>query len=237
MNSRIVISNQADVHPQLLERLARYRGAAFQRPIPQRSREAFDAADELVRRSGKDLILDSGCGTGDSTVRLAALHPDCFVLGVDKSRERLRRGEHQHGLLQGENFACVRADLIDFWRLAHAGAWRLKYHFCLYPNPWPKAEHLVRRWHAHPVFSVVPQLGGRLEMRTNWRIYAAEFAISLALHGVRSNTEICDGAQQLTPFERKYAASGHKLYRLTADLDAAAAQENSGGQRRERTNT
>lgn len=233
MNSRNVISNQADVHPQLLERLARYRGAEFRRPIPQRSHDAFGAADELVRRSGKPLVLDSGCGTGDSTVRLAQLFPDCFVLGVDKSRERLRRGEHQHGLLSGENFACVRADLIDFWRLAHAGAWRLKYHFVLYPNPWPKAEHLVRRWHAHPVFSIVPQLGGRLEMRTNWRIYAAEFAISLALHGVRSNTDVCDGAEQLTPFERKYAASGHKLYRLTADLAAAAQQNSAGGQQEE----
>ena len=38
------------------------------------------------------LLLDSGCGTGDSTINIAKLHPDYMVLGIDKSSKRLLPG-------------------------------------------------------------------------------------------------------------------------------------------------
>jgi tRNA G46 methylase TrmB len=38
-----------------------------------------------------DLILDSGCGTGRSSILLGSLHPECIVIGVDRSLARLSK--------------------------------------------------------------------------------------------------------------------------------------------------
>ena len=48
------------------------------------------------------LLLDSCCGTGRSTWNLAALRPDAFVIGVDKSLVRLTRNAafREHASLQ-----------------------------------------------------------------------------------------------------------------------------------------
>ena len=118
----------------------------------------------------------------------------------------------------------MRAELASFWRLALKHGWRLQRHFLLYPNPWPKPGQLQRRWHAHPVFPQMLALGGILEMRCNWQIYAEEFRAALSL--IRSDADIrmesadsedsWDGVE--TPFGLKYGRSGHRLFRVIADL-------------------
>jgi len=115
----------------------------------------------------------------------------------------------------------LRAELATFWRLAVQAGWRLHRHFLLYPNPWPKPGHLRRRWHAHPVFPDLLQLGGRLELRSNWAVYAEEFAVAVnhAL-GTRVQPMRLAGSDDLSPFERKYRASGHALYSVALSLDA-----------------
>lgn len=159
------------------------------------------------------LVLDSGCGTGASTRWLAAANPGAMVIGVDKSADRLSR----HGE-QGPGYSLVRADLNDFWRLLRASEHRVSRHYLLYPNPWPKPRQLNKRWYASPAFPVILGLGGVLELRTNWSIYAEEFAAALALAGVASDVESFTPDEPICPFEDKYAASGQTLYRLIADL-------------------
>jgi hypothetical protein len=69
------------------------------------------------------------------------------------------------------------------------------------------------------VLPCIAALGGSVELRTNWRIYADEFALALGLAGARVDAcETVDAATPLTPFERKYAASGHELWRCTVVL-------------------
>ena len=58
------------------------------------------------------------------------------------------------------NAVLIRADLVDFWRLLADNGVRLARHYNLYPNPWPKIGHLARRWHGHPVFPALLELGG-----------------------------------------------------------------------------
>ena len=89
----------------------------------------------------------------------------------------------------------------------------------LYPNPWPKIGHLARRWHGHAVFPVWRELGGVVEVRSNWRVYIDEMARALELLGATS-IEAAGFATDdpMTPFEKKYLASGHALWRCTADL-------------------
>ncbi len=117
------------------------------------------------------------------------------------------------------NALLVRADLVDFWRLLAEHDIRLARHYNLYPNPWPKIGHLARRWHGHAVFPVWRELGGELECRSNWRIYIEEMAQALTLLSGRPViAEPYATDDPMTPFEKKYLASGHQLWRCRVSL-------------------
>ncbi len=179
-------------------------------PLHEPSIEAFGAAsDWLASHDPKremPVILDSGCGTGRSTRMLARAHPDCAVIGVDRSEIRLRRGGRARGEEEDQvppNALLVRAELATFWRLMRSAdvadergggagplaACRVRQHMLLYPNPYPKPTRLNKRWHAHPAFPLILAMGGGLEVRSNWRVYLEEFELA-----VRAVAEGCDAS-------------------------------------------
>ncbi|MCE5232322.1 MAG: methyltransferase domain-containing protein [Mizugakiibacter sp.] len=225
-NSRTVASVQQAPHPRLAASVRRHLETDWRRPPAAHSVQAFDALRACIEAAPRPLVLDAGCGTGASTLRLAELHADCWVIGVDKSAARLAAGARALATAGApRNALLVRAELADFWRLAHAAGWRLRRQYLLYPNPWPKPAQLARRWHAHPAFAALLALGGMLELRCNWRVYADEFARALDVAGIAANVEAFVPAGPLTPFERKYAASGHALWRVGARLDTNTVAE------------
>ncbi|MBL8300297.1 MAG: methyltransferase domain-containing protein [Rhodanobacteraceae bacterium] len=225
-NSRPVDSSQSGVHPRLMATVQRHLDHPFRRPVAEHSRRAFDELASVLAADSRPRVLDSGCGTGASTLRLAPLHADAVVIGVDKSAQRLGIGQRQAKAADApRNMLLLRCDLVDFWLLAAAARWRFTQQYLLYPNPWPKPEHLQRRWAAHPVLPSLLACGGQLELRTNWKIYAQEWSAALGLAGISAALDCCDEVTQpdLTPFEAKYRASGHVLWRVRADAAKAAA--------------
>ncbi|WP_163558420.1 methyltransferase domain-containing protein [Halomonas sp. NO4] len=218
-SSRTITSNQAGPHDDLARRVARALAHPLRKPVAEHTRTAFAAAQAWREAHPGPLILDAGCGVGLSTRRLAERFGDHAVIGVDRSAHRLAR---DHGALP-DNARLVRADLVDFWRLALAAGWQPARHYLLYPNPYPKAAHLKLRWHGHPVFPTLLALGGRLELRSNWRLYVEEFALALrqatGMSPLVEPHSPCDRC--LTPFEQKYHASGQPLWRLVLDLPHA----------------
>jgi tRNA G46 methylase TrmB len=135
------------------------------------------------------------------------------VIGVDRSFKRLARSGVSSALFGRDNYILLRAELASFWRLLLMGGRTPERHFLLYPNPWPKPGHVSRRWHGHPVFPVLLALGGEIEMRCNWKVYAEEFAraAGLATHAVLGIEKITPEIG-ITPFERKYHERGQQLY-------------------------
>lgn len=221
-NSPPVRSRQTQAHPRLDQVVLRHLAVPWQAPVHAPTRAALaPLLAELSDPSPPPLILDSGCGDGASTLRLAYRHPDALVLGLDKSALRLQRLAPQGQYRRG-NAWLLRAEIADAWRvLAQAGV-RLAGHYLLYPNPWPKSTHLHRRWHGHPVFPTLVALGGKLELRSNWPVYVTEFGRALELAGCEAVIDpVEDEATALTPFERKYRDSGHALWRLRAVLAGA----------------
>ncbi len=219
-NSRPVTSNQTGIHDQLHALTERHAHSRYQRPVALHSRQTFATAIEAWRAAGeKRLIIDAGCGVGLSTRKLAQRHPDSFVIGIDQSQDRLARELRWAGDVPG-NYLLVRADLVDFWRLMREESIHPSHHYLLYPNPWPKKSQLSRRWHGHPVFPAVLALGGQIECRSNWKIYIEEFAYAVTqLTGVPALCEhFVPDADALTPFEEKYRASGHSLWRCQLAL-------------------
>jgi len=217
--SRPVTSNQAGPHHDLARRVSRGLAHPLRKPIAAHTQQAFDAAAEWLAAQPGRLILDAGCGVGLSTRRLAEQFPDHAVIGVDRSDDRLKRS---HGELPA-NARLVRADLVDFWRLAHVAGWTPERHYLLYPNPYPKASHLKMRWHGHPVFPTLLALGGLVEVRSNWRLYIDEFALAVAqVTGRQAEvSEWVPDGDYLTPFEAKYHHSGQALWRLRVALESA----------------
>ena len=223
--SRPVNSNQKGVHPRLDGLLSRHLASEWSQPLHPPSVAAFRALEPLVDFRTEKIVLDSGCGTGQSTLLLAESLPDCVVIGVDKSATRLSRTGSNVFPRRAENVIWLRAELATFWRLALQAGWRLERHYLLYPNPWPKPGALQRRWHAHPVFPDMIRLGGRLEMRCNWEIYALEFAqVVNRILDVHVKPGATPEQPVMSPFERKYRNSGHRLYSVVVSCDPSAVK-------------
>lgn len=271
---RTVTTNQTDIYKNLEQVVRKYATTRFLRPVADHTREAFESAKEFVRKfyasensattvpasisasSPSDaegslpasycVILDSGCGTGESTLHLARKFPGVPVIGIDKSAMRLNKAGNIHqleaaGTDQPANAFWVRAELLDFWKLAlkevQAGRWQVLHHAVYYPNPWPKESEATRRFHLHPIFPTLMALGDITELRTNWEIYAREFAEAARIlqnatpsneiprnaadattRGTDNTAEIsCEPFAPLHPetaFERKYKEARQQLWRV-----------------------
>lgn len=269
-----VTSNQETLHKDLEEVVRKYARTTFLRPIADHTREAFAEVEEFVRKfyatrnadpvpaQGRDdmvsgetnaetapraVVLDSGCGTGESTIHIARRFPGIPVIGIDKSCARLNKAGNP-SQTAGEDIPAnafwIRAELLDFWRLAldyvKACKWTIPYHAVYYPNPWPKQSEATRRFHMHPIFPTLLALGKTIELRTNWEIYAREFAEAAriaakelygspsslrsvedderedrSVAGMTITCESFDPEKPETAFERKYKEARQALWRVT----------------------
>lgn len=222
---RSVTSNQQGCHEQLESVVRKHLQTPFRKPYAPHNEQAFAEAQRwLETQQGKPLILDSFCGTGESTAHLARQFPGHAVIGVDKSAHRLGKHESLEGAGRADNYLLLRADTDDFWRLALDAGWQPEFHFILYPNPWPKAAQLMRRCHGSPLFPALLALGGTLELRSNWKTYVDEFVLALEQAGHSSTTEPYTAEPAVTAFERKYQQAGQDLWRCICALSSPATR-------------
>ena len=171
----------------------------------------------IEEKDNLDIILDIGCGVGESTYHLGQEFKDALVIGIDKSLDRLNRNNEFKQKLPA-NILLVRGDIIDLWSLflKNSDKYNILKQYILYPNPYPKQKHLSLRWQGHAIFPTIMQLGSPIEVRSNWKLYLEEFLAAASEFGVQSS----DGVQVYkptivqTPFERKYLESSQILYRL-----------------------
>ena len=215
-NSTPVHSRQDGIHPDLERVIDRHMATSWRAPAHEPSLRAFLHWTTRVDETARPLVLDSGCGTGASTRLLAERHPDSLVLGIDQSLSRLG-AEAEQGVQIGDFAWLLRARAETVWSCLKARNRRVACHYLLYPNPWPKPEHLRRRWHGHPAWPLLLEISERIEVRSNWSVYIDEMAMALE----RAKREVSRSADfrpdaALTPFEAKYLASGHTLFQVTA---------------------
>jgi len=217
-NSRVIISNQSGLHEHLEKTVLKHLQHPFKKPYQKHTLDAFLEIEKWVEQQGKPIIFDSCCGVGESSYHIAKIHPEAIVLGMDKSADRLGRHAFSEEAKTIDNYRLLQVNLNDFWRLAVDANWELSHHYLLYPNPWPKSKHLQRRWHGSAVFPSILQLGGQLELRSNWFTYIEEFAVALKLAGQESKLQEYSKEDAITPFERKYWARGQKCMQLICRL-------------------
>ncbi len=214
--SGLVSSSQTEIHPHLEKHLSRHLETQWLEPFHLPTVEVYRQLKETgVFSEGQPIILDSGCGTGKSTQRLAELWPRHIVLGVDRSRARLSKSGVDSSLYRNGNCILLRAELTTFWRLMVKDGHSPERNFLFYPNPSPKPGHLARRWHGHPVFPQLLCLGGEIELRCNWKIYALEFARAVNYaSGANVEIEKFQPESGISAFEQKYLERGQPLFLL-----------------------
>ena len=207
-------TDQVAPHADLTDIVRRHQQNPWRKPCPTHTREAFEQFLQTYRRDPRPIVLDSFCGTGMSTAILAAQFPEAWVVGIDQSAHRLAK----HQPTEQRNYHLLRAEAEPFWCcLAEAGI-RLHSHWLLYPNPWPKASQFKKRLHGHGAFPKLAQLGGALEMRTNWDLFAEEFALASDLIGLQGSIDMVSPAAPMTLFERKYQERGQTLWRFSGEF-------------------
>lgn len=204
------------------------------KPIAKHTQQAFDSVVDLIESSNhpttlqtktSKIVLDSGCGTGRSSLLLGEMYPDHLIIGVDRSFVRLSKqtsndddddvsddDEEQSPSyvsssrrpiceLMSDNVILIRAELVDFWRLCDQkqkqGEWNIAKHYMLYPNPYPKQLRLTQRWYAHPSFPLILKLSAQeIVIRSNWENYLQEFATSIQIANEYYSTSV---EEQETP--------------------------------------
>lgn len=206
---------QQQPREDLAQIIATHFASKWQRPIAAHSLAAFESIRGRIESSSQSLVIDSCCGTGDSTRNLAAALPDSLVLGIDKSSHRLAR----HRDIVEQNYLMLRADVNDFWRLALEARWQPTQHYLFYPNPYPKASQIRKRWYGSPAFPTLLGLGGQLTVRSNWSIYIQEFVLALNAVGFDSHSRQVTGEEPVSAFEAKYQERGDTLFELVCDFD------------------
>ena len=207
-------TDQVAPHADLTDIVRRHQQNPWRKPCPAHTREAFEQFLQTYRRDPRPIVLDSFCGTGMSTAILAAQFPEAWVVGIDQSAHRLAK----HQPTEQRNYHLLRAEAEPFWCcLAEAGI-RLHSHWLLYPNPWPKASQFKKRLHGHGAFPMLAQLGGALEMRTNWHLFAEEFALAADLIGLKGSIDMASPTAPMTLFERKYQERGQTLWRFSGEF-------------------
>lgn len=224
-------SAQHTVHNDLDAVVMRHAAHPFRKPIAAHTQAAFEHMVQAWGAHGyAPLIIDAGCGVGESTWHLALAHPEAFVVGVDQSEVRLSTQKNWGPHDAPCNALWLRADLVDFWRLlaSHLQAQQrtLYKHYVLYPNPYPKIGQLHKRWHGHAVFPTVVALGGILEVRSNWGIYVHECAqaVTLLTGALPKRLGQFEPTSAITPFERKYAQRQEPLFVCQFELVNLAAE-------------
>ena len=220
--------DEAAVH-QLVERhVEQHATYLSKRPIAAHTRAAFQTAAEFARSRAAPLIIDAGCGTGRSTLKLAERFPDRTVIGVDRSEARLSKSRDAPA-----NALLLRAELGDFWRLLNnTPDLTVEETYLLYPNPYPKDKHLKMRFQGHASLpSLLQACGRRLTVRASWRTYLEEFRVACRRAGelgIRPDL-VSKGPYELptdlilndplTLFERKYANAGVPVYELVLSCE------------------
>lgn len=206
-------SSQEGLHEKLEEMVEKHLAHRFNRPISKHNEEAFIQAFDQWQIYGQPrVILDSACGTAESSRFLAQQFPEHLVIGIDQSEKRLNNSANRQ---LPENCLLLRCECIDFWQLAEKEHWHFDQHYLLYPNPWPKTQHLMRRWHAHPALSSLLSISKKIELRTNWDIYAKEFLLSMNVAKTYDAELIAYAPEQgITAFEKKYLQSKHPLWQV-----------------------
>jgi tRNA (guanine-N7-)-methyltransferase len=195
---------------------------------PEKVPEPRDSGPIVDWASLQPTDLEIGCGVGLHPIRYGQAHPDRRLIAIEHTSEKF--GKFARRLLSHPeitNVIPVHADAIS-WVTHRVPENVLDRVFLLYPNPYPMARDLNKRWHAMPFMEFLLKrlkVGSTLVLASNELFYADE---AEQFFSARSNVEnvtrraltLADTPIQLarTHFERKYLERGETCHELVVKV-------------------
>jgi tRNA (guanine-N7-)-methyltransferase len=212
------------------------------RPGAAHTRLALEQLAPVFHANNNQLILDSGCGTGRSSLALGEMYPNATIVGIDRSIVRLEKNaRYNSGIMDGssdndssvvvqqvaDNVWLVRAELVQVWAYLWTHNIPVYKHYVLYPNPYPKYKRIQSRWYGHAAFPLLLHVAGkRLVVRSNWEQYLIEFATAvdiakeLGSRSLQTSGPLRRDSSKRpawTNFEAKYDAVNEATYELIVE--------------------
>lgn len=181
----------------------------------------FDALYGRSPGENRPCILEIGCGMGETTVAIAAAHPQNDYLGIEVHGPGVGSLLKQIIAQNLSNLRVVQHDAVEVLRDMIPTNSLTGIHV-YFPDPWPKKRHHKRRL-IQPAF--VHQLarrlapGGYLHCATDWEEYAQQMLDVLRTEPLLSNTAATDSGfsprpdwRPQTKFETRGLRLGHGVW-------------------------
>ena len=183
--------------------------------LPQLQIERLDVV-QLFGRAAR-LHVDLGCGDGSFLCEMAQQFPNRNFLGVErltKRVEKVRRKAEQIG-----NVRVIRADTLFAVRYLLPES-SVETFYLLFPDPWPKRRHQVRRIFTRGFLDAIAIALGRhgaVYVATDQLDYFHQIErISRAHLQFQVVPRSRDASVlPMTRFEKKFREQGAPIYRLT----------------------
>ena len=126
--------------------------------------------------SARPLVLEIGSGMGETTVEIAAAHPEVDFIAVEVHGPGVGSLLNRIHSRELKNLRVIRHDAMDVLETMIADASLAAIHL-FFPDPWPKKRHHKRRM-VQPAFAALAarklRQGGILHAATDWPDYAEQ---------------------------------------------------------------
>ena len=192
------------------ELLPRY-GIAF-RPAPLDYPAVFGRTAPVV--------LEIGCGMGETTAEIAAAQPSTDFLGVEVHGPGVGALLNRIDAAGLTNLRIVRHDAVEVVRDMIPRDSLAGVHV-YFPDPWPKKRHHKRRLLQPPFIGSLAQRiapGGYLHVATDWAEYADAVLAALRAEPLLANTVDGFATRPSWRPRTKFEARGERLGHAVFDL-------------------
>ena len=166
------------------------------------------------------VILEIGCGMGETTAVIAATSPQNSYLGIEVHTPGVGSLLKEIATRELKNLRLIQHDAVDV--VTHMLAPRsLAGIHIFFPDPWPKKRQQKRRLIQAPFVSLLAsrlEPGGYLHCATDWQDYAEQMLEVLGKEPLLENT--CSGFaprpsyRPQTKFETRGLKLGHGVWDL-----------------------
>ena len=195
------VSNaQRRAHDTLLPRL----GIEF-------SETALDLDAVFGRKAPR--ILEIGCGMGETTVAIAAAHPECDYIGIEVHTPgvgSLLKQIDEFGLT---NVRVIQHDAVAVMEKMIPPSSLDGLHI-FFPDPWPKKRQQKRRLIQAPFIALAASRlkpGGYLHAATDWQEYAEQILAVFCAEPALANTATGYAEKPAYRPQTKFETRGLKL--------------------------
>src|SRR5438552_16472742 len=173
---------------------------------------------DLVQLFGRSapLHVDLGCGDGSFLCEMAQQFPKRNFLGIERLTKRVEKVRRKAEKI--ENVRVLRADTLFAVRYLLPKD-SVESFYLLFPDPWPKRRHQLRRIFTHDFLEAIAdalERHGILRVATDQLDYFHQIErLSRAYLQFQTVAPLLDAVLPVTKFERKFGEQRAPIYRLT----------------------